>query len=404
MSNSTKPISARPREIERDARAWAKFSGMKYTQALRLMEHPLAQGILGDRLCARDVIRILTEHATISAQDAASGDRIAHLGANGLRSAHEHPLEISTEDDYLTVVLTAEVLRMFDRTEKPNSDAYSYGLKHTAEQFLGEHLADFSYVANGTAIWAAATLGIPIAPSSPDEPTLNADFGLVSEQVDYARRMRRSSGSQRERIRAHHFRPPGYAYLRHALEIYKATGQIPARWNGVDENAEPMTSPFHQWLVSQIDRNGGLGESGSRERLAGDYEAGFRTGDHSAAQQPEELIHILRGLNADEQFIEMARVAIVDWARTAPESIGIRTELTSDSRDTHSGWGAGSGDTERYEYLCPCGHGRIIEEHDNVPGFREHSHAIACEVCRTEWQFVDGLSTRNWRIEPIRAA
>ena len=404
MSNNTKPVFPRPREIERDARAWAKFSGMKYTQALRLMEHPLAQGILGDRICARDVIRVLTEHAALSTEDLDSGNRISHLGSNGLWSAHDGPLRTSTEDDYLSVLLTAEVLRMFSRTERPNIDVDSYGLKHTAEQFLGEHLVGFSYVPNGTAIWAAAALGIPVAPSSPDDPNLNANFGLVPDQVDYARRMRRGSGAQRDQVRSHHYRPPGYAYLQRALEGYKATGNAPARWNGIDEHAAPLTSPFHEWLIAQVDPNGGLGESGSRERLAGDYKGGFRDGDHGVAQQPEELIDILRDVRADEQFITMAREAIIEWAQTSRASIGIRTELISDSRHAHGGWGAGSGDTERYEYRCPCGLGTIVEEHDNVPGFRDHSRFIACERCHAEWRFVDGLSTRDWRVEPIRVA
>ena len=38
------------------------------------------------------------------------------------------------------------------------------------------------------------------------------------------------------------------------------------------------------------------------------------------------------------------------------------------SQENHPGYGAGSGDTERYEYLCPCGKGKVVEEHDNIPG------------------------------------
>lgn len=37
----------------------------------------------------------------------------------------------------------------------------------------------------------------------------------------------------------------------------------------------------------------------------------------------------------------------------------------------HADYGAGCGDTERYEYECPCGKGRIIEGHDNISGFRD---------------------------------
>ena len=41
--------------------------------------------------------------------------------------------------------------------------------------------------------------------------------------------------------------------------------------------------------------------------------------------------------------------------------------------EQHLEYGAGVGDTEYYEYECPCGKGAIIEEHDNIPGFRNHS-------------------------------
>ncbi|WIE57165.1 hypothetical protein DEI96_013535 [Curtobacterium sp. MCLR17_031] len=398
--SSINNVPARPREIERDARALQKFFGMKYTQALRVVEHPLAQGLLGERICARDVIRVLTKHRALSTPDPDSNERIPHLGANGLWSADKYPLETSTDDDYLRVVLAAEVLRMFDRTAEPNPDAGSYELKHTVEEFLGEHLGDFSYIPNGTAIWAAAVVGIPVGGHTSDALSPNAAFGLGSEQVDYTRRMRRSAGTQRANVRAHHHRPPGYTFLQRALEEYRATGKTPARWDGFDADAAPRTSPFHEWLVAQA----GPGEHGSRARLAGDYAAGFREGDHGVAKQPEDFVSIMHELHADEALIEAAREAIIDWARSSPESTGIRTELISDSTSEHDGWGAGAGDTERYAFRCPCGQGSIAEEHENTPGFREHDRWIVCDICRQEWQFVDGLPTRAWRLEPLAAA
>lgn len=60
----------------------------------------------------------------------------------------------------------------------------------------------------------------------------------------------------------------------------------------------------------------------------------------------------------------------------------MRTKLIYESQEEHSGYGAGSGDTEYYEYGCPCGKGKIIEEHDNIPGFRDHDVYIACDECR----------------------
>ncbi|WP_242861291.1 hypothetical protein [Acetivibrio ethanolgignens] len=47
----------------------------------------------------------------------------------------------------------------------------------------------------------------------------------------------------------------------------------------------------------------------------------------------------------------------------------MRTEVIYSSSEDHHGYGAGSGDTERIEYLCPCGKGKVVEEHDNIPGF-----------------------------------
>lgn len=395
------------RELQRDARAWSTFSGMNYTAALRLMKHPLAQGILGERISARKLISVLRTNPVLSepvwgtdgsGNDFETDERVTHLGDNGLWSAEEHPLRCSAEDDYLVVVLTAELLRAFSPTAEPQDDAYSYNLKHTAEEFFAEHLGDFSYVANGTAIWAAAALDLPLAATAPDDYTLNANFGLEPLQVDYARRTRRNSGST---IRAHHHRPPGFLHLASALEKYRETGAIPERWNGADEKAEPLTSPFHEWLVAQVNPAGERGVLGSRESLAHDYRAGLADGDHGVARQPEELVTLLRGLNANEMFLSAARDAIVDWARTSPESTGIRTESVDWSRSDHGGWGAGGGDVERYEYLCPCGEGTILEEHDNIPGFREHDVTIMCSRCRAEWKFVEGRSVRDWRVEPI---
>lgn len=40
----------------------------------------------------------------------------------------------------------------------------------------------------------------------------------------------------------------------------------------------------------------------------------------------------------------------------------MRTEVIYSSSD-HPSYGAGSGDTERIEYMCPCGKGKAVEEH-----------------------------------------
>lgn len=410
MNDNTAP--ARAREIQRDARAWSTFSGMKYTRALRLMEHPLAQGILGDRICSRDVIRVLTEHPVLSepiwdvgadGNEFQTEERVTHLGDGGLYGAEDRSLGVSTEEDYLGLILTAEVLRAFTRTDVPTSDAYSYNLKHTAEEFLGEHLREYSYVSNGQVIWAAAMVGIPLAESNPGAYSLNADMALVREQVDYARRTRRSAGAARDGVRAHHHRPPGYLFLQRALAEHRDSGATPGRWNGVDDQAEPLTSPFHEWLIAPAAPARDNVPHRSRERFTGDYAAGVRDGEHGIARRPEDLLAILHTVGGDLDSFDMARDAVLDWARTSPLSTGIRTELLDSSRDSHDGWGAGDGDTERLEFRCPCGRGLIVEEHDNIPGFREHGAWIQCETCRDEWDFVPGLSTDGWRVQPIAA-
>nr|WP_154923550.1 hypothetical protein [Microbacterium testaceum] len=410
MNDSAVP--ARLRAIQQDARAWSRFSGMKYTRALRLMEHPLAQGILGERISARDVIRALREHPvltepiweeSIAGELVDTGERVTHLGRNGLHSSGEHPFSVGHEENYLGLVLTAEVLRMFERTREPNESSYSYNLKHTAEEFFAEHLGQFSYVANGDVIWAAAALGIPIEESSPGDWGLNADLGLVTEQVEYARSMRKSSGSDRDRIRAHHHRPPGYLFFMQTLREYRDTGAAPGRWNGVDEQAEPKTSPFHEWLIVQA-LPGGRGVPGTRESLAGDYAAGVRDGNHGIVLQPEQLVTLMRDLGADEKWVDAAREAALDWAMTSPLSTGIRTELIDGDGRGPSGWGAGSGDTEHYKFRCPCGEGTIVEEHENIPGFREHDVRMICETCDAAWEFVPGLAVRQWRVRPVMAS
>ena len=76
----------------------------------------------------------------------------------------------------------------------------------------------------------------------------------------------------------------------------------------------------------------------------------------------------------------------------------MRTKLIYESQEEHSGYGAGSGDTERYEYECPCGKGKIIEEHDNIPGFREHDVYIACDECRKKYILDTSKGVREWEL------
>ena len=76
----------------------------------------------------------------------------------------------------------------------------------------------------------------------------------------------------------------------------------------------------------------------------------------------------------------------------------MRTKIVSQKTEGHFGHGAGEGTTEYYEYECPCGEGRIVEEHDNIPGFREHDVSLLCAKCRKAYVIDTSLGIRNWRI------
>lgn len=80
----------------------------------------------------------------------------------------------------------------------------------------------------------------------------------------------------------------------------------------------------------------------------------------------------------------------------------MRTKLIESSQEEHSGYGAGSGDTERYEYECPCGKGRIIEEHDNIPGFRDHDVYFCCSECSKKYKLDTSHGVRSWEIIPLK--
>lgn len=78
----------------------------------------------------------------------------------------------------------------------------------------------------------------------------------------------------------------------------------------------------------------------------------------------------------------------------------MRTKLICSSQEYHIGYGAGSGDIERYEYECPCGKGKIIEEHDNIPGFRDHDVYIACDACSKKYRLDTSKVVRGWELIP----
>ncbi len=79
----------------------------------------------------------------------------------------------------------------------------------------------------------------------------------------------------------------------------------------------------------------------------------------------------------------------------------MRTKLIYSSQESHPGYGAGSGDYELYEYECPCGKGIIREEHDNIPGFRDHDVYICCDICKKIYKLDISKGVRNWDLIKI---
>lgn len=367
------------RALQQDARAWSAFTGTKYTAALRQISSPLAQGLRGPRVSARRLIAALSDHELIGAH---GGGPV--LGENGYRS--ESPWRFDGKTDYIQLALLTDMLRMFTPIPGTSTpEVGSYSLKHTAEWFLSPHC---SYVSNGRLIWAAAAMGLAIADPDGDGPNLL--IGVSEREHDYVRRMV-SSGQTRPQ--ADHYRPAGYEHLRAALAQAAAGELITDDWVRpvpVDELA-----PFHDWLLLQVGRNDVVGD------LAVDYSAGVRDSDHRIARNAGELLAIFHEVSHSPEAYDAVVTSIAEWMRTEPSSTPVRTERVGGDSHGHGGWGAGAGTTERYEYQCPCGDGVIVEEHDNIPGFREHDVWIACDRCRAEWRFVEGRGVRDWALEPV---
>ncbi len=79
----------------------------------------------------------------------------------------------------------------------------------------------------------------------------------------------------------------------------------------------------------------------------------------------------------------------------------MRTELIHSSTSPHPGYGAGSGEVERNEFKCLCGKGKIVEEHDRIPGFRDHDVWLQCKECSKKYRLDTSKGVGSWEIIEI---
>lgn len=284
---------AHSRELQQDARAWADFTGTKYTAALRQVSSPLAQGLLGERVSARQLIAALNEHELVGAR---GSDPV--LGENGFSDTS---WSFAGDLDFIELALITDMLRMFTPiAETATPEVSSYSLKHTAERFLSPHC---SYVSNGRLIWAAAALGLRIAEPGGAGPNLL--IGVSEREHDYVSRM---VGSGRTQPRADHYRPARYTHLYIAFERYASGEPIADRW--VRPTPANEAAPFHDWLILQAGRTDVVGD------LASDYSAGVRDSDHRVASTPDDLLAIFHEVSHSSEAYEAAVSAIAEWTRT----------------------------------------------------------------------------------------
>lgn len=369
------------RKVKQEARAWKAFVDTNYTTARNQIVSRLTKGFLGDQVSARHLINTLKDHPLLGADD---GDFI--LGEDGYYADTEW--SFNRKSDFVELALLVDFLRMFTPIEPGETpEVSSYSLKHTAERFLRPHC---SYVTNGRLIWAAAALGLPMVEQ---EGGLNLLIGVSEREHDYVKWMVTPGGTKPQ---GHQHCPAGFTHLQTALAQCVEGEPVIGRWDRPEPAIEDF--PFHEWLVQQADRHDVVGS------LSRNYSAGIKDSDHRTARTPNELLEILMEVSASYDVVDAAKMAIVEWARVSPPSqrddMSIRTASISSSRADGPDWGAGSGTIERHEFLCPCGEGKVIEENDRTPGFRDHDLWISCVKCIEEWRFVPGLSFAGWRLEP----
>ena len=51
-----------------------------------------------------------------------------------------------------------------------------------------------------------------------------------------------------------------------------------------------------------------------------------------------------------------------------------------------------------YKLKKTCGKGRVIEEHDNIPGFRDHDVWLQCPECSKKYRLDTSGGVRGWKL------
>ncbi|WP_310964724.1 hypothetical protein [Nocardioides terrisoli] len=365
------------RASQQDARAWSALTGTKYTASLRQVESPFAQGFLGDRFSVRTLVGVLDDHPVVGSH---GGPPV--LGDNGMWDTT--PWRFGTKKDLVEMALVVEALRLFTPATEADAAVHSYRLKHTVEKLLAPHC---NYVTNGRLIWAAAALGLPLVET--ETPGPNLLVGISEAEHDYVRQLVDGSTPPT----AHHHRPAALDHLEESLARCAAGTPVAPRW--VRPAPVVVATPFHDWLIAQADRNDRVGD------IARDYVGGIEYNIQSICASGGDFLEELVASWPSANAYDAAVHTIAEWFMASPDADPVRPKFVSRSSDDVSGWGAGAGDMEKVTFLCPCGDGEVVEEHDNVPGFREHSVNLWCDRCRGEWDFAPGRSVRDWGLIPL---
>lgn len=64
------------------------------------------------------------------------------------------------------------------------------------------------------------------------------------------------------------------------------------------------------------------------------------------------------------------------------------------------GGGARTGTTTLKTFECPCGKGTIEEEHDDIPGFKNHTVDIHCVFCKERYLLDTSKGVSSWELIP----